>query len=741
MSKLLLKHIVFFFAKVPEFSIYDHEQELSVTVERLKPFLGSLSPEELRILTECHRIIFSEVLGLHSSWLKPVFELSEKDYLVVPISFVLSEVDATDVCPFLDLDLARMVARNPRMKEMVIEWPCLLERFDDALVIDIHRVPAERRLYEVSQDTTGITPCSPFPDPDRAATYLEYFSSKYKFTLDDIFQPGLKCTSVSMSASRLQLLTSRFKDAHGKDAIAGQRSSSLILFPQCCSLHPLPASVWKVVRCLPSILWRIECLLLVDDLRLAIASEALLGKSVNGLERMTHSNLGGYTDLGCGTLETRCFSVADDRSEVVCTLSAQHLCSTAAIGNPLRGPGNALLLQALTLKGANDSINLERLETLGDSFLKVVTSVHLYCELSFAHEGRLSQKRERRVGNFNLYLLAKRKGITRNIFSKSFKPREMWVPPCFMFDENDPTIPHVPIHGQLDGDLQTSSPELKLPEVQRHYQFRKIPDKGVADSVESLLGAYLVSGGIEVGVKFMKWMGIKIGREEGDAIVQGAVEMHSDSSSSSYSASPALKRMKGSSNDSSAASTPDHNSFLCIRGSSSVFADHFGPPPPALLVPGRELEVTRLLMIGRSSLKPEEIQEGIKWTFTDPSLLLQALTHASYLKNRVTDCYQRLEFLGDAVLDYLVTCHIYSTYPKHEPGDISALRSALVNNVTFAEMAVRLNLHKALLHNSLALFRQIPEYVERLMKHTAAPTTPSSHYLYQVSLFFYVDHK
>ena len=42
-----------------------------------------------------------------------------------------------------------------------------------------------------------------------------------------------------------------------------------------------------------------------------------------------------------------------------------------------------------------------------------------------------------------------------------------------------------------------------------------------------------------------------------------------------------------------------------------------------------------------------------------PLILSQAFSHASYYPNRLTDCYQRLEFLGDAVLDYLITRHLY----------------------------------------------------------------------------------
>ena len=74
---------------------------------------------------------------------------------------------------------------------------------------------------------------------------------------------------------------------------------------------------------------------------------------------------------------------------------------------------------------------------------------------------------------------------------------------------------------------------------------------------------------------------------------------------------------------------------------------------------------------------------------------------------------QRLEFLGDAVLDFLITKHFYvnSTNIKQDPGLLSDLRSAAVNNECFARVAVRHNLHLYLLHNSQYFAANINQYV------------------------------
>ena len=62
-----------------------------------------------------------------------------------------------------------------------------------------------------------------------------------------------------------------------------------------------------------------------------------------------------------------------------------------------------------------------------------------------------------------------------------------------------------------------------------------------------------------------------------------------------------------------------------------------------------------------SAMMAERVEEILGYSFKERSFLLQALTHASYTCNELTESYERLEFLGDAVLDYLVTAHLFSS--------------------------------------------------------------------------------
>nr|XP_011466081.1 PREDICTED: endoribonuclease Dicer homolog 2 [Fragaria vesca subsp. vesca] len=104
--------------------------------------------------------------------------------------------------------------------------------------------------------------------------------------------------------------------------------------------------------------------------------------------------------------------------------------------------------------------------------------------------------------------------------------------------------------------------------------------------------------------------------------------------------------------------------------------------------------------------------EGLlNYSFHDPSLLVEALTHGSYMLPEIPGCYQRLEFLGDAVLDYLITVYLYDKYPGMSPGVLTDMRSASVNNDCYARSAVKAGLHKHILHASQKLHKDIVQTI------------------------------
>jgi ribonuclease-3 len=88
-----------------------------------------------------------------------------------------------------------------------------------------------------------------------------------------------------------------------------------------------------------------------------------------------------------------------------------------------------------------------------------------------------------------------------------------------------------------------------------------------------------------------------------------------------------------------------------------------------------------------------ELEKSLGYQFEDKKLITEALTHRSYKKDANNE---RLEFLGDAVMDLIVGEYLFYLFPKAEEGTLSKLRAALVNEDSFTRLAERLNLGKYL---------------------------------------------
>lgn len=96
----------------------------------------------------------------------------------------------------------------------------------------------------------------------------------------------------------------------------------------------------------------------------------------------------------------------------------------------------------------------------------------------------------------------------------------------------------------------------------------------------------------------------------------------------------------------------------------------------------------------------EVFETSTNITFANKDLLKQAFTHRSYLnEHRGTgmEHNERLEFLGDAVLELVVTHFLYKKFPQKNEGDLTAYRSALVNTNTLSDAATKLGMNAFLL--------------------------------------------
>jgi ribonuclease III len=87
------------------------------------------------------------------------------------------------------------------------------------------------------------------------------------------------------------------------------------------------------------------------------------------------------------------------------------------------------------------------------------------------------------------------------------------------------------------------------------------------------------------------------------------------------------------------------------------------------------------------------LEEALGHRFRDPALLQRALTHSSYAnENEDVEDNERLEFLGDSILNFLVAEKLFAAFPFEEEGTLSKSRSTLVSEEHFAALARRLGL-------------------------------------------------
>lgn len=91
------------------------------------------------------------------------------------------------------------------------------------------------------------------------------------------------------------------------------------------------------------------------------------------------------------------------------------------------------------------------------------------------------------------------------------------------------------------------------------------------------------------------------------------------------------------------------------------------------------------------------IEKKLGYKFRDEKLLKTALTHSSFANETSVESNERMEFLGDAVLGFIVARVLYDLFPDASEGKLSKMRSAIVSRMNFAHFAKELKIDKQML--------------------------------------------
>lgn len=316
------------------------------------------------------------------------------------------------------------------------------DKLENMVVLAIHT----GRVYSILELLTDTSAESPFDGNEGSkpeiATFVDYFSQKYGIALNHPKQP-LVLLKQSHNPHNL-LVNFCDEDAYSKARYRSRMPPELLLRIN------LPVSVLKSMYLLPSMIYRIESLMLASQLRDEInfrSNDSIISSS--------------------------------------------------------------LILEALTTLRCCESFSMERLELLGDSVLKYAVGCDLYLKHHEKNEGQLSGRRSRAVCNSTLHKLGTDRKLQLYIRDGPFDPRRWTAPgqksirpvPCKCGVETS----EVP----LDPKFQSEDPKIKVG-ISCDLGHRWMGSKTVADCLEALVGAYYIGGGLTAALHVMKWLGFDV---------------------------------------------------------------------------------------------------------------------------------------------------------------------------------------------------------------------------------------
>ncbi|XP_076668388.1 endoribonuclease Dcr-2 isoform X2 [Andrena cerasifolii] len=710
--------------QIPSFPIFMNVGELNVDI-KVNYATINLSDEEIMSIQVFHTLIFSEIVPVIKSFM--VFDNHNLDncFLITPVTETW--------------EINWEVIRQYKYIDHIAPVPYQFDNSDYELALVVPNYRAAADVYIVTNVCEDLTPGSCFPT-DNFFTYADYYKQKHGLEINDLAQPMLEVKPISRKINCIKPrgMQSEIKRRKCADSAKDLKEH---LVPELCIRIKFPSLYWLKATMLPSILHRVSQLLIAEDLRVTIATEAYLGSLVNDtkwpplkladeereesfepsvevpLDESVESaqiepvlsgpeidvlDTDAYNypwtkdqeppdvyrnieDIQVIQIEQYCqfmVGMTNQKMDIVVENKKIKYTNKPVVPVPplkilsvkdSHGPNPIEIMYALTSKLGHDAFDLERLETLGDSYLKFITSLFLYNTFPNYSEGPLTALKGKILGNRNLYYCGTNKHIPGRMKVDDFVPFSNFIAPAYtafrplqkllLESEISPNVLYeieVPKEEKFTGRISVSTIN-KMEKIvldwesaesqtgMEHYLgVQTVSDKTVADCVEALIGVYLTTMGLKGALILLQW-------------------------------------------------------FEILPHSLKVNKLLYGVPQDPLIAEGN---------VNHFMPWASEIETKLGYKFKNRGFLLQAFTHPSYTANNLTECYQRLEFLGDAILDFLITCYIYENCGNLNPGALTDLRSALVNNITFACLAVRYGLHTALLAYASELNDAIYRFVK-----------------------------
>ncbi|PWN52135.1 ribonuclease III [Violaceomyces palustris] len=395
------------------------------------------------------------------------------------------------------------------------------------------------------------------------------------------------------------------------------------------------------------------------------------------------------------------------------------------------------LLRALTSRSMRTSFDYERLEFLGDTFLKLVASCFTFSTRLEENEGQLHLANKEIIVNAKLFDQAMGLELWKfGLFGTGDSSIRKWSPPLeevtFLAPKSGPAgvegdvlmedgdgVDLPPVHPESDeeedeqegveedakhgseGDMSSNRQD----EEREAAEFERESQDGGAEEKEGAEGGNEEDGEEEEGEE-------EGGEEEGKSdpnVYVGDLSpgsAHPKDVIGEKQLADLVESIMGASLE-----TSDLDQTIKVSQILGVL------PKTINRMKDFELHYSKLQKMAVEENWAERVdtkalhflESQFQYTFRFPHLALEAFTHASLLAS-ILPSYQRLEFLGDSFLDFYVVSYLYKAYPTKHQGELTALKDNMVANATLAAISEVLGLSKFIGSNSSNLVGDIDEY-------------------------------